>query len=151
MNKKLLFALIFLAFISCKKNDVTPDPAQDKINPVGTWYLKSTAHGTVSYNNSDFPCLSNNKLIINSDGTFHSHYSANDTCYILNTPSTKITIGKSGDPDISGTFIQNENTVRFSSQYGSYSGTLSTTNGITEMSEKDTNSTFTSSSIFIKL
>lgn len=150
MIKKLLFSLIILAFISCKKN--TPiHPDQNEINPVGTWYLKSTNDGATTYDSSGFPCLSDNKLILNSDGTYHTHYAGTDSCYLIHTSTVKVNIGIPGQPDISGTFTQNKNTLFFKNQYGSFSNTISNSNGLIQMTERDTIVNNISTSVFIKL
>jgi hypothetical protein len=62
-----------------------------------------------------------------------------------------VNIGIPGQPDISGTFTQNKNTLFFKNQYGSFSSTISNSNGLIQMTERDTIVNNISTSVFIKL
>ena len=158
MNRKqiLILCFVLVTVAACKKNDSTPtppiitptppsppSPPDNSINAVGVWSLVSSISQQINdsapttYTSTDYPCISDNKLYINSDSTFKRKYFGADTCYVLNTPSYSISIGTPGDSTI-GTWKQSANTVFLNFRNTISSANLSTVNGVTQIIERDT-------------
>ena len=150
--KKIFFPfLCVLIFISCKKDKNKSDPT---IDATGTWSLNLTtsnrANGTETHSATDFPCLANNKLTLNNDGTYKFHYDGTDTCYVYKVGTTSDAIGIPGQPDINGTYTRDGNVLYLKNQYLDWYCNLSVSGGVTQLHEADTSADGTHSAIFIK-
>ena len=112
MNKKLLtILLIAVAFAHCKKDN---KPSQELNDVVGTWSLYSYSHNfpDVSVSVDQYPCLSDNLLIFNSDQTGQTNYIGKDTCYI--TPVNRSyyeTVGLPNEPSETTNWAKNGNRI----------------------------------------
>ncbi len=148
MRKNRLFLLILFGVIACKKND-TP-AAATQIKPAGTYSLISTTTGTATYDKSTFACITNNKITVNLDGTYHANYIGTDTCYVVKSSSEKTSIGTPGQPEVAGTYTQNDNTIYFKNQYGQFTGVISQKNGVTEIYVSGSNGNINFINIFTK-
>jgi hypothetical protein len=145
MNKTKYLILCFLMlFVACKKND-SPAPGvvpPKSINPVGTWSLVSFTEqvntNSVSYSATDFPCLSDNKLLINVDGTVVGKYIGSDSCIVYRMGTTTFTLGIPGRDSTKGTWTQSVNTIYTKINNQNTTGQISTTTGVSQIIEKDT-------------
>jgi hypothetical protein len=107
--------LIISININCKKGGSTaPTNNVSIIDPTGKWRLESST--SVQNGNSytltsiQHPCIANNTITVNSNGTIIVAYDANDTCYIINTPTQIEILGEKGDY-ADGTWAESQNTL----------------------------------------
>ena len=128
-------------FASCKKEDTAP---AEKISAAGVWSFFSYSarqnnNPPVTYTSTDHPCLSKNKLNLNSDGTLTGGYTGNDTCYLVKTSTSSFSIGQKGD-GTTGTWSQNGETISLLVLGTTSTFKLQTVNGILELIGSDTSS-----------
>jgi hypothetical protein len=106
LNKyKICSILLIIVFYGCKKNsDSVP------LDASGTWSTFSISNDTngFSVSSAQFPCLADNKLVLNPDGTAIREYISPDTCYFTKNPL--YILGLPGDTT-PGTWSQNGNSV----------------------------------------
>ncbi|HEY8782036.1 MAG TPA: hypothetical protein VIM16_10500 [Mucilaginibacter sp.] len=78
MEKYFVLIFISIVFITCKK-------AKTELDVIGKWSLYSWQQGSSTgliANATQFPCLSNNLLQINTNYTASTNYIGTDTCYV---------------------------------------------------------------------
>lgn len=140
MKKVLIVISSFLIVLaSCKKDGNTP---ADKIDAVGVWTFFSYSsqqnnNAAVTYTSTEHPCLSKNKMFLNSDGTLKGGYTGTDTCVVARTATSSFAIGQKGD-SATGTWTQSGNTVTFLVLGRTSTGMLQTINGTPQLIEMDT-------------
>ena len=108
---KVYSFLLVIIFAGCKKDsDPTPAPITTTIDATGTWsmFSESNASNGFSISSMQFPCLADNKLILNKDGSASRIYTSIDTCYMTRTPLFIIGMPGPGTP---GTWSQDGNSV----------------------------------------
>jgi hypothetical protein len=131
MSKKLLAAIIFMAFITatCKKSSTPVTP----IDITGTWTLNNELQTINSvqtlYEVSVIPCMSENTMTINANGTFTQAYSGNDTCYLYNNPGVGGSSLSFGTPGLTGngTWTQSGNNIVLTYIYSTGNVTVNAT------------------------
>jgi len=107
--------LILSVNLSCKKDSSTPaNNTGVTIDPTGKWKLESSTSVQNGYTypaltSTQYPCIANNTIVVNADGTVIVSYEANDTCYIVNTPQQIEILGEKGDY-AAGTWTSSQNT-----------------------------------------
>jgi hypothetical protein len=109
---KVYLFLLILIIASCKKNS-NPNPAPNTtttLDASGTWSMasESNASNGFSISSTQYPCLADNKLILNKDGSASRVYTGIDTCFMTRTPLFIIGMPGTSTP---GTWSQNGNTV----------------------------------------
>jgi hypothetical protein len=73
--------------LACNKNDNAQNNSETT-KVTGTWRIISAinSNGPIySFSNTDYPCISNNKLTLNEDSSASVTYTATDTCIISRT------------------------------------------------------------------
>lgn len=127
MKKLPILILIVLIFTTCKKDN-------KPLDVTGTWSLYSWDDNTpnpIHANISQYPCIAGNVLTFNKDQTYTLKYVGTDTCFIsprsVSFPPTESWLGMPGQPQVTGTWSQNGNTVT----WGNAQGVISTSNGKT--------------------
>src|SRR5580692_2881510 len=87
---KVYSFLLLIIFTSCKKNsDQNPAPnTTTTLDASGTWSMASESNVSngFSISSTQYPCLANNKLILNKDGSASRVYAGTDTCFMTRTP-----------------------------------------------------------------
>lgn len=153
MKKQLLFAgsLALLFLTNCKKDPQSPQPIEQTVQPKGTWSLFSysgTASGNpFSYTTAQYPCIENNKIIVNADATFSSEYTAQDTCFLYKTQTSALILGYPSNRS-TGTWTATDKilSMKYSNSSTSVQGQLSILNGKSYLTfnttSAQTNSTF---------
>lgn len=109
---KVYLFLLIVILASCKKNS-DPNPTaitSTTLDASGTWSMASenNASNGFSISSTQYPCLADNKLILNKDGSASRVYTGTDTCFMTRTPLFIIGIPGPGTP---GTWSQNGNSV----------------------------------------
>ncbi|MBG9378217.1 hypothetical protein I5907_18405 [Panacibacter sp. DH6] len=98
-------AFCFLvAFAACSKNEDNSIASSVYIDAAGHWYITGVqAKGIVNYtfNNDQYPCLTDNKYELNDDKNGGYFFNSTDTCYLDKTSSSSIVLGV---PDAGGPF-----------------------------------------------
>src|ERR1700744_5434403 len=96
--KKIMFYLFVMILINnCKKENAVTQP----IDITGNWSLGSSIfQNGVTVTATQYPCLSNNVLTINANGTALTKYASMSSCSIP-TASGTITVGMPGDSSVS--------------------------------------------------
>ncbi len=90
--------IVLLLTLGCKKYDNQTETSE-RLDAKGTWSLVSStnSNGPVySVNNSDYPCISNYKIILNEGGTGSYSYIGKDTCFITNSGTQPYIFGLPG-------------------------------------------------------
>jgi len=108
---KIYTFLLIVIFAGCKKDsDPDPTPNTTILDATGTWSMasESNASNGFSISSTQYPCLADNKLILNKDGSASRVYTSIDTCYMTKTPLFIIGMPGPGTP---GTWSQNGNSV----------------------------------------
>lgn len=94
MKKILLLSAIVLTFTTCKKDK--------KIAPVtlfdatGTWSLYSWKGDGLDVTADEYPCMSENVLILNTNLSANGSFIGNDTCYVTHNLNTNVLGGLRG-------------------------------------------------------
>lgn len=133
MIKKVSLCLLFvlLLFISCKKDTVIDQPKQT-FNVVGTWALSSYQlqyAQSFSATVAQYPCLADNILTLNADGTSSGNYTGTANCYITPVNADPAAeIGIVGQAPVNGTWSLNGNKLHLSSD-NIGEGTVTSVNG----------------------
>ena len=109
--KVYTFVLIVI-LAGCKKNS-DPNPAPDTttiLDASGTWSMASESNASNGFaiSSTQYPCMANNKLVLNKDGSASRVFTGTDTCYMTKTPLYIIGMPGPGTP---GTWSQNGNSV----------------------------------------
>jgi hypothetical protein len=155
MHKKFFALFILSGLFSCKKSDSSNGSNTDIS---GTWRLASVTSKQfgVSFatDTASYPCLSENELIINSDGTAKLQYTGADTCYI--SSNTSLYLGVPGEAT-SASWVKNNNSFIFNLNYSADStvkatATIGSSNNKTTLIVKDTiqNYNLTTIQVFVK-
>jgi hypothetical protein len=142
INKICAFICLLVTVAACKKSDAPSVPLLPaEINPVGTWSLVSFSDqqgsNIATYTSSDFPCLADNKIYINSDGTLKSKYTGQDSCLVFHTSMSSLAIGIPGDSTV-GTWTESNNNIYSEIATRSSRGQLSTTYASSQIIQMDT-------------
>lgn len=127
MKKFPILMLIALVFTTCKKDNKL-------IDVTGVWTLYSwddNSPASLHVNVNQYPCIAGNILTFSKDQTYTLKYIGTDTCFVsprsVSFPRTGTSIGIPGQPQRTGTWSQNGNTVT----WGNAQGIISTSNGKT--------------------
>jgi hypothetical protein len=148
----LIFVLFIIAFTACKKNSSPPADPTPQIEAEGNWSLVWTSqeYGTKeTYTSSDFPCLSNNKVFIKSDGTYKGIYTGIDRCYVIHTDVSSLIYGLPGDSTI-GTWSQSRNTITLKNRWGTYTDQLQMAGSTAHLHERVVKNGITYESDYIR-
>lgn len=106
MKKIVLYLFVMALIASCKKENA----ATQQIDITGSWSLGSAVfQNGVTVTATQYPCLSNNVLTIDANGTAITKYTSVDGCSIP-TASGTITVGMPGDSSVSS-WSRNANNI----------------------------------------
>jgi hypothetical protein len=83
LKKILPLIAVVILFATCKKGGNTT-PTTSSLDVVGSWtaYSYQTNAGNINVSVAQYPCMSDNVLMINADQTTETSYIGADTCYI---------------------------------------------------------------------
>lgn len=138
--KKFLFYIFLCALIvNCKKDN------QPKLLDItGTWKMNTLASGSISASLDQYPCLENNVMVINSDGSGVGNYTGTTACtYSSSSPFYNIVLGSPDEGTTQITWTRTGNNVVFKqvSPQGvhlNFYGTIGSANNKTVLSIIDT-------------
>jgi len=141
MTNRLLFILVFVLFIGCKK-----DKKQVSYDVIGNWTLSSyqTNFGIgVNASAAQYPCMTGNVLTFYKDNTSAEFYTGNDSCFVTPTHLRSGGAQVYGLPSVSqtnSTWSLSGNILRLTylSNQKTITGTLSTINNKLQLTFKDT-------------
>lgn len=106
--KRSLFYLFLIVCIGCHRDN---SPAPD--NLTGTWKMTNYS-GIVTASHADFPCLEDNVLTINSNGTANQQYTGSTPCALSGgLDKIGVTVGSPGKPQAQITWARNGSTINF--------------------------------------
>jgi len=142
MKKYLLFCLLaVLLLANCKKDAKTNNTAT--LNVTGTWTLyswKSDVGAILDVTANQYPCIAENVLVLNANGTTNLTYTGSDSCYVtaIHHGSGVTTIGIPGQAAVASTWRLDGNNLYLPNNNGapsvvtSVSGKLYMTTTVTE-------------------
>ncbi|MGN6640595.1 MAG: lipocalin family protein [Mucilaginibacter sp.] len=152
--KRSLFYLFLILCIGCH-HDNSPAPN----NLIGTWKMTSYA-GIVTATYTAFPCLEDNILTINANGTATQKYTGSAPCALSGgLDKIGVTVGSPGKPQAKITWIQSGGTTNFTQvspavDNPNFTGVISymdnKTTLITTYTEHVLSSTITSTATWVK-
>jgi hypothetical protein len=132
MTKNLLFCLLaVLLLTTCKKDAKTNTGAT--LDVTGTWTLyswKSNLGSPLDVTANEYPCIADNVLTLNANGTTKLIYTGSDSCYVtaIHHGSGVTTIGIPGQAAVTSTWRQDGNNVYLPDNSGN-PGVVTNVNG----------------------
>ena len=111
IKKFILLSAAALVIAGCKKDKKTP-----LLDITGAWKMTTFDQGRISATASQYPCIENNILAVNADGTASGQYSGGTPCVLSNVggnTGTIVTLGVPGQSSTPVTWIRNGNDFIF--------------------------------------
>ncbi|HTE02291.1 MAG TPA: hypothetical protein VK668_23540 [Mucilaginibacter sp.] len=123
MKKPLLLFAIAAMLFSCKKES-KQTPIYDVSGKWGLYSWKANIPYDIDVNANEYPCMSENELVFNTDQTTLSSYIGHDTCYVThNLIDTHgglrgTAIGVPGEASIPATWFRKGNDIYIGPEHG---------------------------------
>lgn len=123
MKKTLLPLFLLILLFACKKDKNNVD-----YNIIGTWVLSASNINGQTYFTTDFPCMANQILVVESNNSAMYKWHDDQTCWVNQAHTVSLNLPGSDSTSVS--FVRNSNNLVFTS---THSNVLSSTGQITSL------------------
>lgn len=111
IKKFILLSVATVVIAGCKKDNAAP-----LLDITGNWKMTAFDQGNVSATAAQYPCIENNMLTVNANGTASGQYTGSTSCVLSNAGSNTgviVTLGQPGQPSTPLDWVRNGNSFTF--------------------------------------